>query len=170
MKRTLEAIKERCEEVGKCLIWQRGVNSAGHPSARMEGKITAVRTAIYDLYGKTVRKDHVLITRCGDRRCLSESCIAQVTIGRMVKLSYERGHRNTASEYKARQSAIVRQGRTKLTQSQADAIKASDKKAREIAAEFGISESWVHKMRGGLGWKQSAPGSSVFDWRGTIGV
>lgn len=100
--------------------------------------------------------------KCMSKLCVNPAHMEAVTRGQLVKLSY-RHTRNTEHEYPARVAARIAQGGLKLDFEKARMIRESDEIARVVAAQLGVSESLVNKIRQGRIWREAVRGASVFN-------
>lgn len=174
--RTVADLRDRCriKECG-CWEWAYSCSSNGRPSVSMlvDGKrsnMNGRRAAITLANGKVPPKQYLAIATkgCENKLCVNPDHCRLARIGEMRK---EMARNATA----AMRAAWTKNGRNqghrlaKLTIEQVQAIKNSDKSAKELAAEYGISVSNMHRIRAGKAWRDAGSGlaanSSVFNWR-----
>ncbi len=140
---SIESILARCIEEGDCLIWPHGVNSSGQPMARIDGKITMLRPAVFHSKGKPLRPGNRVTTSCDCARCLNPEHVVQMAWGLIVKRGCK--HRSI--------TGTIKQAASKRAQSPLNGRKvellsriAEGETQRAIAAELGVSSSAVSKL------------------------
>lgn len=158
----LDTIRSRCEEVGDCWEWQQGCTNTGHPQMSWQGRHLLVRRLAWESAHGEIAAGKVVRMKCMSKLCVNPAHMEAVTRGQLVKLSY-RHTRNTEHEYPARVAARIAQGGLKLDFEKARMIRESDEIARVVAAQLGVSESLVNKIRQGRIWREAVRGASVFN-------
>lgn len=173
--RTIEDLRQRCRiDACGCWVWAYSTSSNGRPSVSMfiDGKHKNMngRRAALTLTGKkAVQRDLVATAAKG---CVNTLCVNPDHC-RLVHLSELRKEmvRNATPTMRA---TWVKNGRAqgdrlaKLTLDQVQAIRESDKPAKEISQEFGTCLSNVHRIRALRSWRAPDAGlaaNSVFNWR-----
>jgi hypothetical protein len=157
---TLDVIRDNCEIVGRCWMWNGYVNSrGGYPRAWIDGQgQVSVRSHVFkDILGKTVRKGFVISSRCGNPACVSPRCLISKSHSRSISDSYNSGARKIAS---GRQRLNV-----KLSMDIARLIRASSEPSAVLAARFGVHKATINSVRSGARWAEPkpVPHSSIFN-------
>ena len=157
MHLTLENLHLYCDEEGDCLLWNLGMNSANRPIARLDGKTRDVARYLYTLIHGSV-PDNCSITRtCGNSRCLA--CLDAITHSKRNKQSA--ADRKTANHYQSLFERAKKQGLIKLDLAKVQQIRASEKPALQLAAEYGVSRSTINDIQRRRTWRDTA--MSVFN-------
>lgn len=161
---TLDTVRTRCTEVGKCWLWEQSCNSRGYPQASVNGKHVMVRRFVYEtLCGKRLRKGEVVASRCEDERCCSPDCLMALTYSERLERCYTTGSRSSVTEYLMRQRGAVKQGITKLSLEKAREIRSrTGQTLAELGREFGVHPSTIKGIRKGEYWRDHARNSTVF--------
>lgn len=165
---TEKTLRDRCTEVGECLIWDHGVNGMGYPQAHIDGKGgQMVRRWVFTrLMGNELKKGHVVSAKCEQILCCSQGCLVDRTYSVNLRKSYKDGKRCTVAEYTKRQQQRIDCGFAKLNLEKARQIRArKDESSAVLAAEFGITTNHVTSVWREQCWKEAAANSSVFAWR-----
>lgn len=173
--RTIEDLRMRCRiDACGCWEWAYSTSSNGRPSVSMliDGKRTNMngRRAALTLAGKATTQKNLVATAA--KGCKNSLCVNPEHC-RLVKLSELRKEmvRNATPNMRA---AWTKNGRAqghrlaKLTLDQVEAIRQSDKPAKELSQEFGTCLSNVHRIRALRSWRAPDAGlaaNSVFNWR-----
>lgn len=161
---TMDDIRQRCDEIGECLIWRLSVDECGRPVARIGDQSLSVRKYVYELEGKTIRAHHFAIPRCGDKRCLSHlACVPRSTINRE---SRQRSLMIPANWYEHQQ----RPSRAKLTPALAAEIRASDESIEVLADRLGVKKRSIKRVKAQETWKPAPVANSVFSLASVMGV
>lgn len=150
---SLQHVRERCEEVGDCWIWQRCTNHMGYPVMRIGGTMRLVRRVAVEASGRALLPRQPVAVRCGERGCVnpehlfpsSESAIAKKAAKRGAWSSPMRG----AKIAQARRTTMA-----KLTLEQAREIRASSDSGPVLAARYGVNRSLVSRIRRGDAWRE----------------
>lgn len=140
---SIDRFLSRCIEEGDCLIWPLGVNSSGQPLARIDGKTTMLRPAVFHSKGRPLRSGNRVTTSCGCMRCLNPEHVVQMDWGLIVK----RGCKNRSITGTIKQAAIKR-AQSPLNGRKVELLSriADGETQRSIAAELGVSSSAVSKL------------------------
>lgn len=169
MKLTLENLHMYCDEVGECLYWAQGVNSAGYPNAKIDGKTTMIKRHVFKLAtGMQLDKMQLVSSRCGHKLCVTPGCLFATTHSAIIKKQYKSGARNKAFEYPSRLARAKMTGKAKVNEEIVAAIRALPQgtSAAEAAAQFGIHKSTANNIMTGRSWKTCVNSASVFNWNG----
>jgi hypothetical protein len=155
----LKTIRDRCTEDGDCWIWQQGVNSAGHPQARVYGKSEMVRRHALVESGKEPYGRYKRVTdTCGNRLCCNPAHLKWACQADIVRAAYRAGKRNTASEYLSRVCAVQKTGFAKLDWKRALEIRArADEPTRLLAKEYGVGVHCINNIKANRSWKVASP-------------
>ena len=175
--RSLEDLRQRCRITAcGCWVWAWSTGSHGTPSVSMviDGKRTNMqgrRAALTMSLGQRIPREMLATAKkeCTEKLCINPAHTELVSIKVLRQ-------RTCDSATAAMRAAWVRNGMkqankvlSKLTLEQVQAIRAARKPLKEIAAEFGVSISNVHRIRSHQSWRDPQGGiasnSSVFAWR-----
>jgi hypothetical protein len=165
---TEQTLRDRCVEEGECLLWTQTVNSAGHPTASINGRNWLVRRYAYQhLYGKSLGPNLLVCSRCENVRCCSRLCLLARTKSVHLTKCFEVLMENPA-EYHRRQQFSVSAGFARLTQAKADEIRMLKGKLSgpKVGAQFGVSSNAVYNVWSGNSWRPPRMQNSVFNLGG----
>lgn len=159
---SMDEVRSRCDEVGNCLIWRGGVNSAGYPMASFKGKSKSVGSIVYtDILGKERKLRYRLTTRCHNPRCVSDICLHQSKHGDILSAAHKRRRESDPLSLRRDQRAS---SRAKLSPEIAEEVRASPKTAIELGAELGVHPESIRSIRRGNAYKAPmSAANSVFD-------
>jgi hypothetical protein len=161
---TWKRLRDSCEEVGTCWLWKGAVQGTGYPTASHEGKAVLMRRLVYtELMGKSATGMRI-VTRCGNKLCLSEDCLVSKSRGDVLRRSYEDRVARNPLYLKRYQQIPGEIGIGKLDAEKATAIRESGRTAVEEAQRYGVHPETIREIRRGNTWKQiRVPGSSIFN-------
>lgn len=106
-----------------CWIWRSGPDTDGYGRVKVAGRRYQAHRVLYEASGFTIPEGYVLDHRCRVRLCVNPAHLDPIT------------------------NAENRRRSSRLTREDVAAIRESDKKGTEIAAEYGISCSYVTNIR-----------------------
>ena len=133
----------RCRDNGEgCLIWTGYMARGGCPRATFGSDAIPypVRRVIFkDVHGFLPRKGVVVATCCGVHGCVRPEHI----ISRSKGMSQRGKTRNVLELHKM---AAPKRASSRLSQEDARAIRLSSQTPTELAARYGISRQYVHKI------------------------
>lgn len=110
-----------------CLIWQGATNTNGYGVIRHEGRNRVVHVLAYEETKGPIPDGLELDHLCGVHACLNVDHLEPVT-----------------------HVENMRRGKsTRLTAADVAAIRASTSKPRELAEQYGVHVSWIHRIRRG---------------------
>ena len=145
-KEHLRLILSRCDEVGKCWIWNGALDGHGRPQKRHEGKTVYVRRLVRALAdGKPVPADKVVPASCGCKRCVSPWCSSVTTTREKAVMAAERGVYSNPS--KLAKMVLSRRARSHISDELVEQIRAADGPCSRIAADTKVSLSHVKAIR-----------------------
>ncbi|WP_439587505.1 hypothetical protein [Hydrogenophaga sp.] len=149
----LNDIKARCIEEGNCWMWQGPIGKTGYPITKLKGHQAPalVRRLVVELVGRPPAPRQPVIATCGDRRCCNPAHLELSSPSEVGKAAAKKGAFSSLTR-RAKISAGVRASGTKLTEQQAEEIRASDKPLREISRQYGINRSGVRRIKTGETW------------------
>lgn len=152
---TLDDIKANCEEVGDCWIWKGAISESGYPIVKVRGEgCRLVRRVVAEMSGITLKARQPTVTTCDDKLCVCPEHVKASTISKVAKAAAERG----AFSSPARGAKIARFRRaahdSKLTESDAEAIRASAESGPVLAERYGVHRSRINAIKCGEVWKQ----------------
>jgi hypothetical protein len=166
---TYEEILLHCLEEGECLVWFGPLNK-GVPYIRHEGRQVSLRPFVYvNLWGKRLLGGYQVVPSCGNPKCLARECLVARTHS---KINTERAERwESDPGYMRRKRAVAkRAGISKLDDERAAQIRADDRPAKEIAAEQGVHQATIHRIKRGTTWAGPKVANSVFNLAASMGV
>jgi hypothetical protein len=152
---TLESLRSRVIEVGDCWEWQGYIQNntpqvIGYPDGKK--KMVSVRRMLREIITGQPQPDGHYGNTCGNPRCVNpdhtlwKSAAAHMrAMGRERKVS-------TVTANKLRKFR-VEAGLAKLDESKAQEIRLSSEPASVVAERFGVSKSWITKIRRGAAWR-----------------
>lgn len=150
---SLKTVRDRCEEVGECWIWQQH-QGKGYPKATIGGKTgLLVRRWVWEHVNGDFPpgKWHVIST-CQDRLCCNPAHLKLTKPRNTCKRYWASGHRNMLSHARAARASIIAAGRTKLDFDKARAIREDKRPAAEVAVEYGVSKDMIYRIRQRKAW------------------
>lgn len=152
---TIETLKARTIEEGDCWLWQ-GYIQNGTPQVmhyRKDKKgMYSVRRLLRELQIGKVMPDGHYGNTCGNPKCVSpDHTLWKTTKSHMRDMANKRTH-GPVDSMKKRQARIDR-GLTKLDMEKAQAIRNSNEPGRVLAAQYGVHESMIKRIRTGRVWK-----------------
>ena len=146
---TREAILERTEEFGDCLIWTGPYSSVGVPVCFVDGTRLPVRRVLLELAGRKVPGRMVLGVKCGDPRCVCEDHTAVRSrtdhLRHMTRVAIEQPTHTV-------NRTLARRARSKLTMQAAETIRAMDGTLEQIGRAFDVSTQTVHRIKNNKAW------------------
>ena len=160
-------IRCHCDEIGDCLIWNRGLNSQGYPQARLDGKPQLVGRYVYEaIMGKAILRGRVVTTRCGNKLCVSDACLYQLTYSDRQRRDYKTGRRSHVETYRSHVRTLENAGRTKLSFAIAQHIREnrSSEPRKALALEYGVTLRTMDKVFNGKSWRIPKAANDVFQW------
>ena len=152
---TLDSLKARCIEVGDCWEWQGYLgNNTPQVVAYPDGKkkMVSVRRLLRELITGQPQPDGHYSNTCGNRLCVNpdhtiwkSEAVHMKTMGRKRKVSAVTA--NKLRKYR------VDNGLAKLNEYKAQIIRLSPEPAPVLAERFGVSKSWINRIRRGAAWR-----------------
>lgn len=145
-----------CPECGKKTHWLGARNPSGVYPIKIGPKSHSVRRVVYELSGGKLRDDGKLITTCDNHRCIDFEQLRQVTMRHIVREAVRTGKlMNRATVAKI--AATKRKTQSKITQEAARQIFLDTRPSPKVAAEYGISDSYVRAIRAGKSRRDFSP-------------
>ena len=126
-----------------CWLWDGGAVTQGYGSFSVAGATKAAHRVSYELHCGPVPEGAMVLHSCDVRCCVNPAHLRVGTHGENMRDRNARG----------RASAGERNGRAKLTEAQARAIRTAPGTGREVAARFGVSRDTVVRVRTGKVWR-----------------
>ena len=152
---TLDSLKARCVEVGDCWEWQGYLgNNTPQVVAYPEGKkkMVSVRRLLRELVTGQPQPDGHYANTCGNHRCVNpDHTLWRGEAAHMKAM----GRKRTVSAVTANKLRKYRvdNGLAKLDESKAQLIRLSPEPAPVLAERFGVSKSWINRIRRGAAWR-----------------
>jgi hypothetical protein len=121
------------------------------------GRLMAVRRAMYmaAFPGKMIVARRRITSRCKDSRCINPRLLYQATAGELLKTHYEKGIR--CKRKAAAHLVAIKQGESKLSQSDVMAILNDNRKGAEAAHEWGITKEHYNAIQRGAARQMRNP-------------
>lgn len=127
--------------------------AARHPGASVQvhvgDRVMAVKRAAWYAFfdGRSIKKGHRITSSCPNPHCINPDLLFQATPGAILKATYEHGIRLKTED--AMRLVGYTRSRQKLTDDDVRAIRASDKKGKAAAHEWGISPEHYNSIQRG---------------------
>lgn len=148
MKTLHDYVAERCDEFGDCLLWKLGCIK-GHPSGRWQGKSVLIRRVLWEQQHGPVPAGKVLRCTCGHAACLNIEHCQPMTYRAIAKIDGAAG-KMSGPVRSAKIAAKKRASKqAKITQEDAQAIRASNETLQTWADRLGINIATASKIRNG---------------------
>lgn len=162
---TLESLQARTVEEGDCWLWQGYVQNGTPQVIHYPGgkkKMYSVRRLLRELQAGKAMPDGHYGNTCGNPLCVSpDHTLWKTTKNHMRDMGRRRTH-SPMDSLKKRQVRIDR-GLTKLDMDKAQAIRVSTEPSKVLAAEYGVHESMIKRIRSGRVWRMlSGPFAGLF--------
>lgn len=143
--RTIDDIHARCEEVGECWEWQRGYQNHGRTPCAVHGKLRlpARRLAWMLANGKKVPTGHVIVSTCGNTRCVNPSHTRAMKKTDCLVLIAAK----PISASRREKIIATKRAQSRVTQAMRQAALTIEGPAHVAAAALGIAVSTVSKIR-----------------------
>lgn len=165
--RTVEDIRERCfvDEESGCWHWRGGGKVSGSPSMWLPdlGRSSTMSQALcITTKGRPLKENEYFRWKCKTPYCGNPEHNKCVTLSTLRK--EQAGKR--VSAYRSKISKTMRD-RSVITDEQIAELRESSDTAAELAKRYGISRSYVNKLRASVRRLplDVAPNASVFHWR-----
>ena len=137
-----------CRDCGEKTHWPGAQNPSGVYPIKINGNTISVRRLVLMLHDVKLRKNWKVISECENHRCINLKTLRQVSMKHIVREAVRDGKLMTPL-IRAKIAATRRQTVGKITQEAAEIIKLDPRVSDVIAAEHGISGSYVRAMKGG---------------------
>lgn len=152
MSQLIDRIRSRCEEVGDCWEWQGAVQQRSRsPVMRHNGKQQCVRRWLAEALGHAV-DGKVVTYRCRNHLCCKPEHLQVMTEMELRKRTNKTQQRFMSMTRRQRVAAFKR-ATAKLTLEQVQAIREDARTQREIAKDYGVSQTTVSRIRRGEIWR-----------------
>lgn len=149
----LKSIKDRTEEVGECWIWTQAVGTHGYPILKPKGcGCKLVRRLSAELAGHDLKPRQPVATTCGEKLCVNPDHMQPSDIKTIAQAASARGAFSTRGRA-AKIAAGRRNGKTKLDQEAANAIRDSADTEVNLAKRYGVNRSLIGRIRRGDAWR-----------------
>ena len=168
---TLTAIYARCIYRGDCRLWQGGLSRQGYPSIYTpalfaSGHHTGCQSGrglVWSLkHGKP--GEGVITTTCGDKLCLAQSHLIDISRTELGRIAAERGSYKSAQHVTARLANSRKAAKLTLESARNVRVRvAAGETTATVAADLGVSVRHVRDVVRGAAWaERMAPNASVF--------
>ena len=152
MKHLIDHIQSRTEEVGDCWEWQMALQQRSRsPVMRHNGKHMCVRRVVALALGHNLH-DKVATYKCGNHRCVNPDHIVVMTKTTLQKRTNKVNVRYMSPTRRQRVAA-ARRAKAKLSPEAVQKIRDDPRLQREIAAEYGITQAAVSRIKRGEMWR-----------------
>lgn len=137
-----------CEECGEKTHFLGAQNGSGVYPVKINGKFHSVRRLVFEFNGGKLKSNGKIITKCHNHRCINPAKLKQVTMSEIIKQAVADGNfMGELHKYKIAQSK--RKANGKINQTDADAIRYDGRSSTVIAAEMGLSSSFIRSVKNG---------------------
>lgn len=158
----LAKVKSMCHDEGECWIWAGATNPSGIPLIRSGRSSQSARRLVYIATTGAVltSRDHVR-AKCGEKLCVcpDHAFVQDVAVARKAQ--------GKAGQYSTITMRISRahsgRKRAKLTHADHEAIRSSNAKQDDLAAEYGVHRSYISAIqRGAVSFAHPTPFAGLF--------
>lgn len=142
---SIERIRANTVEVGDCWEWIRSYKDKKTPVMNKDGSMKSVRREVWELTRGKLGPKSTITYGCGNFRCVCPDHLKKMTKSAFmaqVGMSYDRTMVKRADAM-IKQSLAMR----KLTDDQAEEIRASDLSCKKLAEQYGVSHSVIHDIK-----------------------
>lgn len=123
-----------------CFIWPFSVGSDGYPTMRIHGRMTRLNRYVCECQnGPAPSFDHQAAHSCGNRRCLSRSHLRWATPKENADDRLKHGTQTFGEDHH----------NSRISNANADRIRADNRRHADIAADFGVDRSTVSAIKRG---------------------
>lgn len=174
----LKRVKVRVEFDGDCWIWKQGLTNQGYPQMAFLGKPGLVGRLVYAATKGNLKPKWSIVASCGNRLCVSPSCLIQRDRGAVLRDAWASGARDMIRHKEKSREAVMKRGWAKIGPGDAAEIKVDLFMAREskdpdpvgrVAKDRGLSRRLVKSVDDGQTWGDiGRPVSSVFRIGGIV--
>lgn len=126
-------------KLSECIEWTKATTKGGYPVANIGGKTTYMHRKTWEDANGKIPEGLVVRHKCDNRKCIN---LEHLEIGTVKDNSEDCVSRG-------RQAKGSRHPGTKLTEEQVVSIKEDTRRQVDIAAEYGIAQSYVSVLRSG---------------------
>jgi len=152
---TVDSLKARCIEVGECWEWQGYMQNntpqvIGYPGGLK--KMVSVRRVLRELLTGQSQPDGHYGNSCGNTRCVNPDHTLYKSQALHMRAMGKKRKVSMVTANKLRKFR-VEAGLAKLDEEKAQEIRLSDEPAPVLAEKFGVSKSWITKIRRGKAWR-----------------
>jgi len=162
---TEDSLKARCVEVGDCLEWQGYIaNNTPQVITYPDGKkkMTSVRRLLRELVTGQAQPDGHYGNTCGNHRCVNPDHTLWKHEAAHMRAMAKKRKVSTVTASKLRKFRVDN-GMAKLCEAKAQEIRLSDESGSVLAARYGVSKSWITKIKRGAAWRVlSSPFAGLF--------
>lgn len=167
--RTIEDLRQRCRVDEDTGCWQYGKATRSHHApgvrlAALDQEMVSIGTAIAVLTtGKRPKKGVFWHITCATNHCANpDHRRAGTRRSQMLQAAYK------PSPLTLARMTVKRRAKSRLTEADVAAIRASRETLTVLAERFRVSASHISRIRLGQAWRPTAsPAASVFAWRPT---
>jgi hypothetical protein len=155
---TMEWVLARCEEDADCLLWKNAVNEHGQPKATFhhpDGTRSTknMRRIVWNLHSETPLKPRLYVQmKCEHKHCLNPEHMKVITKSAMVAKTWQNMATRVSKVLAVQRTTRAIRG--KLDMDKARYIRSTDRPAKELATEFGVSETVIHLVRRNRAWRE----------------
>jgi hypothetical protein len=153
----IEQFKDRCTEDGDCWIYRTDAtteHAKRYVSIIVNGRRVLARRLAWELGRGPIQSGRKIVPVCGNPCCVNPDHQKALTEEQKNKRAADRGA--WSSPVRAKNIAIAKRLRGKLTPEIAALIRASDEPALVLAQRYGVSESLPARIKRGEAWKEYA--------------
>lgn len=161
MSGLIEKVQQYARQTdGGCWEWTGALKNGSAPSMRW-GTVGNVRRFILLDRGEKMR-GFVAGTTCGNARCVNPEHVAKTTRSQVTTAARAAWDAATRTLHAMRSCAAARPKLAKITMEDARAIRIDERRQADIAADYGIAQRTVSRIKRGELWKEYVAASNPF--------
>lgn len=129
-----------------CMVWRSGCTS-GHPTARVDAKNQLVRRVLWTELHGPIEPGKIIRCTCQTPKCINPEHLEKTTYQKVAKalgaLGVMSGQMRSAAIARAKRKG----SQAKITDADVQRIRYGNELLRELAADLGINQGTVSKIR-----------------------
>lgn len=142
------------DEKTECWDWLGSLSPRGYGRIRVAGKnIRAHRYSWILKHGRDIPEGMVVCHKCDNPKCVNPDHLFLGTIADNVADCVSKGRHARGEKLAHPRAKGEKNGNSRLTANQVDAIRSDQRPQRTIASQFGVSQALISKIKRGEMWK-----------------